>query len=152
MESLPERSATPTNGTPRPERQLPSGNTKLTRITQHTRGLVEDLTSWVELRIQLAQIELEERIEAKANQLALNAVLGVVAGLAGLFALLTLAFALGAWLGHPAWGFLIVTVLLGLLLVILRAARPRLVKIGGAPADKKGQRGSAKEASSEASA
>lgn len=137
MESVPERSSTPTNGTPQPERQLPSGRNKLTRVTQHTRGLVEDLMSWVELRIQLAQIEVEERIEAKANQLALNAVLGVVAGLAGLFALLTLAFALGAWLGHPAWGFLIVTALLGLLLVVLRAARPQLVKIGDQPADKK---------------
>ncbi len=137
MEPLPERSPTRTDGVVPPERQLRPGGGKMGRITQQTRGLVDDLTRWIELRIELAQKEMEERIEAKANQIALKVVLGVLGALAGLFALFTLAFALGAWLGHPAWGFLIVTFLLVLLAVVVRAAHPEFIQLGGPQAREK---------------
>ncbi len=122
------------------ERQLPSGANKVERITQHTKGLVEDLTSWVELKMKLTQVEIEERIDEKANKALVSAIAGVFFALTGLFALITLALGLGAWLGHPAWGFLIVTVLLGLLSAAVIAVKPKLLelrakeKVGDEPA------------------
>lgn len=110
-----------------------TGN-KAQRLAQHTHHLVEDLKRWVDLRIELAQMELEERVEAKANEIALGVVVAGVALLAVVFGLVTAALALGALLGHPAWGFLIVTALLALLAAVLRAARPELVQIGRGPA------------------
>jgi uncharacterized membrane protein YqjE len=106
-----------------------SGN-KAQRLTQHTQQLVEDLKRWVDLRIELVQVELEEQIQSKANEIALAVTLAVVAFLAVVFGLTTAALGLGAWLGHPAWGFLIVTVLLVLFAVVLRAARPEFIDVG----------------------
>jgi uncharacterized membrane protein YqjE len=103
---------------------------KAQRLAQHTQGLIDDLKTWVDLRIELAQMELEERVEAKANKIALGVAIGGIVLLAVVFGLVTLALGLGAWLGHPAWGFLIVTALLGLLAVVLRAARPEFVQVG----------------------
>ncbi len=118
----------------RPQSDAPltqvSGN-KAQRLAQHTQQLVEDLKTWVDLRIELAQVELKERVESKANEIALAITLAVIAFLAALFGLTTMALGLGAWLGHPAWGFLLVTVLLILLAVVLRAARPEFVEVGG---------------------
>lgn len=103
---------------------------KAQRLARHTQGLIDDLKTWVDLRIELAQMELEDRVEAKVNEIALGVALGGIVLLAVVFGLVTLALGLGAWLGHPAWGFLIVTALLGLLAVVLRAARPEFVQVG----------------------
>lgn len=105
----------------------PSG--KMQRIAEHSQALVDDLKQWVDLRVELARIEAEERIEAKANDVALGVILGVLGALAGFFGLITVALGLGALLGHPGWGFLIVTLFLALLAVVIRAARPQLVDI-----------------------
>lgn len=107
----------------------PAASGKMQRIAEHSQALVDDLKAWVDLRIELARIELEERIEAKANDVALGIVLGALGALAGFFGLITIALGLGAWLGHPGWGFLIVTLFLALLAVVIRAARPQLVDI-----------------------
>jgi Flp pilus assembly protein TadB len=98
-------------------------------LAQHTQQLVEDLKTWVDLRIKLVRVDLEEQIQSKANEVALAVTLAVVAFLAVVFGLTTAALGLGAWLGHPAWGFLIVTVLLVLLAVVLRAARPEFIDV-----------------------
>ena len=102
---------------------------KMQRIAEHSQALVDDLKEWVDLRIELARIEVEERIEAKANDVALGIILGVLGALAGFFGLITIALGIGAWLGHPGWGFLVVTLTLALLAVLIRAARPQLVDI-----------------------
>lgn len=106
-----------------------TGN-KVQRLAQHTQRLVDDLKTWVDLRIELAQIELEERVEAKVNEIALGVIVGGIVLLAVIFGLTALSFGLGAWLGHPGWGFLVVTILLILLAVVLRAARPEFVQVG----------------------
>ena len=99
------------------------------RMSQHARGLVDDLTTWVELRIELAKIELRERVEVSANDVAVKVIAGVLGALAGLFALFTLAFFF-AWLfGNTALGFLTVTVLLGALAGLIYAAQPQLVSL-----------------------
>jgi hypothetical protein len=132
MEAAPEKTvhdAVPVPETP-PERQLRSGLNKVERLTKQSKGLFDDLSAWVELRLKLTQIEFEEKLDAKINQLAVGAVMGLLALFAVLFALVTLALGLGAWLGHPAWGFLIVTVLLVGVTLAVRAARPHLVSVG----------------------
>ena len=108
-----------TNDTPRgiapevsPQLRLPSGKNKIERITDHSKGLVDDVKAWVELRLKLTQLEVETKIQAKINQFAMRMAPLIVLALGGLFALVTLALGLGWWLGQPFWGFLIVTVLL----------------------------------------
>ncbi len=129
MEPTPDRTSS-SNDMAAPERQLPHGRGTVGRIADHTRGLVDDLKMWTELRLKLAQIEFEERLDAKVNQLAVAAVIGVLFALAGLFLLLTIAFLLGWALGNTFWGFLIVAGVLALTAVVVQAAKPRLLKIG----------------------
>jgi uncharacterized membrane protein YqjE len=109
--------------------QRREGGGKVQRITEQTQGLVDDLKEWVDLRIELVRIDVEEQIEAQANQVALGVILAGLGLLAVLFGLTALGFGLGALFGHPGWGFLAVTVLLVLLAVIIRAAKPELVDI-----------------------
>ncbi len=127
MES-PARSERPAGSEPDSMQRRPSGG-KVQRITEQTQGLVDDLKEWVDLRIELARIEVEERVEAQANQIALGVILAGLGLLAVLFGLTALGFGLGALFGHPGWGFLAVTGLLLLLAVILRAAQPELVDV-----------------------
>lgn len=128
MEPPVQHAETEHNGSPSPGRSGPF----VERLTDSTRGLVEDVKEWVELRIQLFQLEVEERIEAKLNQGVLAGTVALVLLLAVVFGLTALALGLGTWLGHPAWGFLAVAVLLGIGAAGLWAVRPRLV--GRAPA------------------
>ncbi len=117
------------DGAPGPGRALPEGANKVERLARETRGLIDDVKDWVDLKIQLVQIEMEERLERKLNQALLGVILAVVAFLALVFALTALALGLGSWLGHDAWGFLAVTGLLALVAVALRLLKPRMVKM-----------------------
>ncbi len=98
---------------------------RLQRIQHESTELVQDVKDWVELRIDLVRAEVQESIRAqvdgrKATILAL-VVPGIVGALGALFLLVTLALFLGWWLGHAAWGFLIVTALLLVVAGIARA-------------------------------
>ena len=92
---------------------LPSHGGRLQRVQQHVNGLADDVKEWVELRIKLAQAEVETFVQKKVNTIVMRTIPLVVGALAGLFLLVTVALFLGWWLGHPAWGFLVVTLLLG---------------------------------------
>lgn len=125
MEAFPEQS--PTTVPPAPaDRQLPAGRNKVERIGRQTKGLFEDFTQWVELRLRLFQLDVQEKVRTKANEAAIKVAPFIVAALGGLFALVTAALFIGWWLGHPAWGFLIVTGLLFLVTGILYAKSKRL--------------------------
>lgn len=124
MESLPDRSrSTEDRSVPAPR---PSGG-KLERIAGHTQGLVEDLRDWIDLRLDLAVLELEDRVDTLQNQIALGVTMAVLAFFAGLFGLMTTAIGLGWLFGHPFWGFLAVFLGLVLFIVVLRVAKPELV-------------------------
>lgn len=97
------------------------------RIAAHTQGLFEDLREWIDLRIDLAILEVEERIDEAKNQAALGITLAVFGFFAALFTLTTVALGVGWLLGHPFWGFLAVTVALILVVVVLRLTQPALV-------------------------
>lgn len=97
--------------------QLPPHGTSIDRLGQHTRGLVDDVKDWVDLRIKLLQTEIENQVRGKLNELVVEhwtKVLPVVFWALGGFCLLLAAgYGVGAWLGHPAWGFLVEGILLG---------------------------------------
>jgi hypothetical protein len=109
---------------------LPAAGTPSDRLKLHLQGVVEDTKDWVDLRIKLAQMEIEERLKAKLNPIIadltekltkiLQPILITVAGAAilgigALFGLVALSLAIGALLGSATLGFLVVTI--GLLIV-----------------------------------
>ena len=107
---------------------------KVHRISSETRGLLEDFTSWIELRLRLVQLDVQSYIRRKIDEATLKAALIIVSLVSGLFVLITLALFAGWALGHPAWGFLVVTGLLLLWTGILyaRNRRVRARKLDGA--------------------
>jgi hypothetical protein len=126
METLQDRSS----GGEGPPADRPSGG-KLGRIAGHTQGLVEDLREWIDLRVDLAILEVEEKVDALRNEVALGLTLAFFGFFAALFVFTTAALGLGWVLGHPFWGFLIVSVVLVLVVVALAKARPDLVPPSG---------------------
>ena len=127
MESLPDRSSgSSSSTTARP----PKGG-KLSRIASHTQGVVEDLRDWIDLRLDLAVLELEEKANGLKNQAGQGIVLALLGFFTLLFALVTAALGLGWALGHPFWGFLIVFAVLALATAGFAQARPQM----GPPVD-----------------
>lgn len=123
METLQDRTSSNGDGPPadRPRRG------KLGRIAGHTQGLVEDLREWIDLRIDLAILEVEEKVDDLRNEVALGLTLAFFGFFAALFVFTTAAIGLGWLLGHPFWGFLIVTGVLLLVVIALASSRPDLM-------------------------
>lgn len=99
----------------------------LRRIASQTQELLSDLRTWIDLRLDLALLEVEERIDALRNELALGLTVVIFGFFAALFSLATVAIGVGWLLGHPFWGFLAVSVALILVVVILQITQPALV-------------------------
>lgn len=104
-----------------------TGDGPLKRITGESRSLFDDLKAWVDLKIQLIQLDIEDRIRQAANQAALTAIVIVIGLLSLLFGLVAAGEALGAWLDSRSLGYLVLAVALALLAAIIHLARPRLV-------------------------
>ena len=123
MESLQDRSPSSEGG---PPSEAPRRG-KMGRIAGHTRGLVEDLREWMDLRIDLAILEVEEKVDDLRNEVALGITLAFLGFFAAMFVFTTIALGLGWLLGHPFWGFLIVSTLLVITAVALAQSRPELM-------------------------
>jgi len=133
MEERGEGSKLPESGVPQEQRRLYSGASKIDRLTQHTLELKDDLMAWVDLKIKSVKLELQEKLDEQKKTIAIFGVVAVL-GIYGLtFLLVTIALFIGWALGHPAWGFLIVTVVLLGLAGLLYSMRSRLAQ----SADKK---------------
>ncbi len=90
------------------------------------RQFFDDVREWVELRVELFQLDVEERIQDAINRMAQAALVVVLMALALLFMAMAAAFALGAWMGSTALGFLVVAVV-GLLAAIgVKSSRPKV--------------------------
>ncbi len=124
MESLDDRPSAP--NAERPVEESPDGG-KVSRIASHTQGLFADLREWIDLRVDLAILEMEERLDAFKNDLALGLTVAVFAFFAAFFSLTTVALGVGGLRGHPVWGFLAVSVALILIIVTLRVTKPALM-------------------------
>lgn len=119
-------------------RELPAGRNRVERISAHGKGLVSDLTSWAELKMKLVQVEIEEKIDERLNQIVGNAIVAGI-GLVGVLFLLTAvgmgvsALLIAAGLSSPLsyfLGFLFVAILLFVVAAILKSMRPHLVDVG----------------------
>ena len=102
---------------------------KIRRVSREARGLVEDVKAWVELRMTLTQMDVEDRIDSRINRAVTGALVAAI-GLLGLtFMLVAAALALGTLLGHRGWGFLLVGGILAVISLVLMAVKPRVVSI-----------------------
>ncbi|GMQ82491.1 MAG: hypothetical protein BMS9Abin05_1945 [Rhodothermia bacterium] len=113
---------------PPQETQSPPEGGRMDRIADQTRGLIDDIKEWIDLKVQLVQLELEERFESLANHIVATLLVIVLAFTTVLFALIAAALAIGNWLGDPLWGFLIVTGGLALITVIVHLIKPKFIK------------------------
>ncbi len=112
-----------------PDSEIEGG--KLQRLSGHTKSLIEDVKAWAELKMTLTQIEIEETVDRRVNQAVTGAVMAALAGMAALFGLTAAALGIGEWLGHPAWGFLVVAGFLVVITIIVRLTKPRVVDVTG---------------------
>lgn len=104
------------------------GSNPVSRLAGESRALFEDLREWVDLRVQLVQVDVEERIEKAANEI-ISVVMVVVLGLFALaFLLHGLAIWIGAALGATQWGYLVVAGVLGLTTLALKTAKPDFMR------------------------
>ncbi len=117
------------------EHRPPDGGTdeagKLTRISRESKGLVEDVKSWVELKMTLTQMDIEAQVDARLNRAIVGVIVGALGFLGLTFALVAASIGLGVWLGNGAWGFLIVAGALFLLTILLMILKPRFVDVAG---------------------
>ena len=104
-------------------------DSRLQRIGNQTKGLVDDVKSWVELRMELTQIDVEDRVEQKVNEAMAGAALAGLGAITVLFFLVAAAVFLGDLLGHLAYGFLAIGGLLLIVTIVLRMMRPTIVRI-----------------------
>lgn len=113
-------------------RQLPPHRGKLARIGDHAAALSADLREWVELRIDLAKAEVQEKVdEIKATVRRKGIAIGFLAA-AGVLALYGLGFLFGAlaWglgaLFESVWlGMLVTALVIFLLAAVLAAVAKR---------------------------
>ncbi len=105
-------------------RQGPRLEGKLGRVSDHARGLVDELTVWIDLKIQHAVKGVRDDMEARGKQVAVDAIAVAIALVSGLFALIAAAFGLSIWVG-PFWGFLIVSMVLALIAFVMHRVNSR---------------------------
>lgn len=103
---------------------------KARRIGEETRGLIDDVAAWAELRWRLVQMDVQGYIRQKIDEAALKVALAVAGLFTVLFALVTLALFAGWLFGRPVWGFLTVTGLLLLCTGLLYLRHRRTVAEG----------------------
>ena len=125
---------------PRPilEDGLVPRRNRVERIADQGKGLVNDVSDWVEVKLKLLQVEIEERIDARVNALAANAIVAALGLLGGVFLLVALAMGSAAilielGLSSPLsyfLGFLLIALILGAAAAVVRSMRPHLLNVG----------------------
>ncbi len=77
-------------------------------------GLVDTIYKYIHTQIELTKLEVQERLEVMIKKLILLLVVVMLATLFLLFLLFSLAFYLNSVLSSDFWGFVIVTILIGI--------------------------------------
>ena len=103
-----------------------SANEAIDAITSQTKGLFEDMTSWMELKIQYILLDYQEQLTKRAKGIIFEVAALAILGVGVLFGLVALALGLGSLLNHPGWGFLVVMGLLCLIAMVVRAVGKRI--------------------------
>lgn len=77
-------------------------------------GLVDTIYKYIHTQIELTKLEVQERLEVMIKKLILLLVVVMLTTLFLLFLLFSLAFYLNSVLSSDFWGFVIVTILIGI--------------------------------------
>jgi Putative Actinobacterial Holin-X, holin superfamily III len=109
-------------------------NGKIGRVTTEAKGLVDDTKEWVDAKLRLFELDVEEKIDSLANKFVSGAVVVATGALALVFSLVAAALALGDLWGRNSLGFMAVGGSLFLVALLIQLVKPRLVKgsMGGA--------------------
>ena len=99
-------------------RFLAPGGHPLSRLQDHAQGLSKDVRAWLEMRFELAKIELWERVDEQADQLVLYAIVGMLGAVAGLVLLLATCFG-ASWIISALTGWVFGALFFGFLAVAL---------------------------------
>lgn len=78
-------------------------------------GLIDNLYKYVQTNIEIAKLEFQEKLEESIKKVVLMAILAIMAALFLTFLLITIALFLNEILESQYLGFLLVTVLIGIL-------------------------------------
>ncbi|MES2518233.1 MAG: phage holin family protein [Bacteroidota bacterium] len=81
-------------------------------------GLVDNLYKYVQTNIEIAKVEVQEKIEDTLKKVAIMAILALFASIFFIFLLITLALFLNKILASQYLGFLIITLILGVITAI----------------------------------
>ena len=81
-------------------------------------GLVDNLYKYVQTNIEIAKVEVQEKVEDTVKKVAVFAILALSVSMFSIFLLITLALFLNQILVSDYLGFLIVTILLGVISAI----------------------------------
>jgi len=123
----PEKTAAEMNNTSESD-STASPKGRLGQFASESRELIEDLREWVDLRVELVQVDIEERIQAVANQMAAMLIATVFGLFTALFLLHGLSVLIGNALGNEAWGYLIIAAVLGVVTLVVHLAKPTLIR------------------------
>jgi hypothetical protein len=113
--------------------RLGPGGGPFRRLQSHAQGLADDVRAWLEMRFELAKIELYERLDDQLDQLVLYAIVGGLGAVGGFVMLLATCFG-ASWIISALTGWTIGALFLGFLAValffllgagIILAAEPR---------------------------
>lgn len=109
----------------------------LKALLDNGEAVADDVKDWVGLKLQLYKLDTE----LKVNGLIRKLILAVVGLIFFFFAMVSIALGLGMWLGNAFWGFLIVSGVLLLLLVVLKGYQPTFFRIKSETIEKTTERG-----------
>ena len=82
-------------------------------------GLLDNLYKYVQTNIEIAKVEVQEKIEETVRKVALMAILALTGMLFLIFVLITLSLFLNKILESQYLGFLIIAVLLGIVCAVV---------------------------------
>lgn len=117
-----------------PKAPTPSG--KIGRLTNEAKGLVDDTRQWVDAKLRLFELDMEEKLDGIANKVVAGATVVFLASLALVFGLVALALMLGDIWGRQSLGFMAVSGGCFLVAVLIHWLRPKFVKGSMGVADK----------------
>lgn len=124
-----KESAAPAAATPRPGRKAAKGsNGRVDRIVSETRQLSDDLTQWVNLRLKLIHLDVQERIDDELDFVYSGVIVLGMITISLLLASFGIAWAVGDLLGEPWYGFGILAVLYLIAALVILRLRPRMAR------------------------
>lgn len=105
-----------------------SSNGKLGRLSADAKGLVADTREWVDAKLRLFELEIQEKLDGFASRFIATAIVVFFAALALIFGLVSGALGLGKWWGSDSLGFLAVAGLLLVIAALIHLVSPRFVR------------------------